>query len=249
MNVIFSATSSKGNTSVIESGDGHLIVIDAGIKYKTVDKEIGYRLHTADALLITHNHNDHTKYLKEYKYIQSIYLPYEAMEHFVYWGLIDAINSYQLSIKDKIFTDSFIISPLEMEHTNSDGTSCECFGFLILDKSTGEKMLWATDTQYIKNKFPPLDFYCIESNFFEKDNYDGELDCITKVVEQRRVQSHMSFESAVMFLKQQDLSKCKEIRLLHLSSSISEEDKKKMKTKLRSEIRSQIKGRKVKIIV
>lgn len=241
MNVIYSTTSSKGNCSVIESKDGHLLIIDAGIKYKTVDKEIGYRLHKADALLITHAHNDHTKYLKEFENIKGIYLPNECLDYFTKRNSIKPIEHLSIS------TPGFLIMPIEMYHTNNDGTECECWGFLIGDKSSKQKMIWATDTQYIGYKFHPLEFYCIEANYFEQDDYEGELDYIEKSVEQRRFQSHMSFESAVKFLKMQDLSKCKEIRLLHLSSSMDEAKRKNIKKKLRACLKNQLNGKKVDI--
>lgn len=209
MKLIFSKTGSDGNCSVIESKNGNLIIIDTGIRYKTVDKAIGYRLHEADGYLLTHNHKDHVLYEKD----------------FIKAGLENVSNF--------VSTESFILRKIEMVHTNSDGTPCECYGYLILDKSTGEKMLWATDTQYIKNEFHPLDFYCIECNYFETDEYDGELDYIEKSVEMRRARSHMSCESVCKFLEMQDLSKCKEIYLLHISGSVGEKGKLKMIDKVR----------------
>lgn len=246
MVILYSNTSSRGNCSVIESGNGHLLIIDAGIPYKKVDKEIGYKLHKADGLLITHSHKDHTSHISEfYQSNIPLYISDKTMKDMCICFLGEEIR--YLFQNKKFETNGFLFISLEMVHTNSNGFHCECYGFLILDKSTGEKMLWATDTQYIKNKFGPLEYYCLESNFFEKQDYTGELNYIEKTVEQRRVQSHMSFESVVKFLKQQDLSKCKEIRLLHLSSSLSDKDKKKMKRKLRSEIKTQISGKEVKI--
>lgn len=248
MKIIYKKTSSRGNCSVIESESGNLVVIDAGIKYKNVDKEIGYRLHKADALLITHYHKDHTHYFTEFcKSIKYTYTSEDTIKRMN----IEYKGGFLKHLKpgEKHLLNGFIFLAVEMVHTNSDRTDCECYGFLLMDKSSGEKLLWATDTQYIKNKFPPLDFYCIECNFFERENYNSEISGIEKVVEQRRVKSHMSFESCVKFLKMQDLSKCKEIHLLHISSSLSEEDKKKMKRKLRSKLRTQIFGREVKIYV
>lgn len=209
MKIIFSKTGSNGNCSVIESANGKLLVIDCGIKYKTVDKAIGYRLHEAEGYLLTHNHKDHALYEKD----------------FVKAGLENVSNFVE--------TESFILRPVEMVHTNSDGTPCKCYGYFIFDKYSGEKMLWATDSQYIKNQFPPLDFCCIECNYFETDEYDGELDYIEKSVEIRRARSHMSCESVCKFLEMQDLSKCKGIYLLHISGSVGEKGKLKMIDKVR----------------
>lgn len=248
MTILYSNTSSKGNCSVIESADGHLLIIDAGLKYRIVDKEVGYRLHKADALLITHVHDDHTHYLDDFIFNRiKVFIGHKTLSGCNIYASKDSYSFIDES--NTLETDGFKVSAFELVHTHANGTPCECYGFLILDKSTGEKMLWSTDTQFIKNKFPPLDYYCIESNYFESEDYSEDIDYIEKKVEQRRLQSHMSFESAVKFLKMQDLSKCKEIRLLHLSSSLSEEDKKKMKRKLRSELKSKINWKEVKLVV
>lgn len=250
MRLLFSETGSKGNCSVIESGDGHLLVIDAGIKYRQVDKAIGYRLHTADALLVTHAHKDHTLYLDQF--LKSNIITVIGSEtvrtlELGYWNGL--IRTFPKGIVTHHAQDNFLIKPIEMVHTNSDGTPCECFGFLIMDKSTGEKMLWSTDTQYIKNKFPALDYYCIECNYFEQNDYEGELDYIEKSVEQRRVQSHMSFESCVKFLKMQDLSKCKEIHLLHLSTKMDDKERKSVVKKMKRALKNEIEDKDIKISV
>lgn len=233
MNILFSRTSSQGNCSVIESQDGHLLVIDAGIRYRTVDKVIGYRLHT--------------KYFSEFSKSNIIScIGINTMNDMCMCPLRNEQVHY-FSNNRKIELDGFVVVSLEMIHTNSDGTPCECYGFLILDKSTGEKMLWVTDSQYIKNKFPPLDFYCIECNFFEQNDYEGELDYIEKSVEQRRVQSHMSFESCVKFLKQQNLSKCKEIHLLHLSTKMDDKERKSVVRKMKRALKTELEGRNIQI--
>lgn len=224
MKLIFSKTGSSGNVSVIESKNGNILIIDCGIKYKTVDKAIGYRLHKAEGYLLTHNHKDHSMYEKE----------------FAKAGIEN--------VSDFVETESFVIRKVEMVHSNSDGTPCECYGYLIVDKSTGEKMLWSTDTQYIKNKFSPLDFYCIECNYFETEEYDVELDYIEKSVEMRRAKSHMSCESVCKFLEIQDLSKCKEVFLLHISGSIGENGKIKMLDTVRGVLRGKKCNADVKIM-
>lgn len=246
MRISFSQTGSNGNCSVIESRYGNLLIIDAGIKYKTVDKAIGYRLHTADSLLITHAHKDHTHYLDDFIYARiKVFISHKTLSGCNIYGCKD--NYWFIDEQNKIDINGFVINSFELVHTHVNGTPCECYGFLILDKSTGEKMLWATDTQYIKNRFPPLDFYCIECNFFEQNDYEGELDYIEKSVEQRRVQSHMSFESCVKFLKQQDLSKCKEIHLLHLSTKMDDKERKSVVRKMKRALKKELEGKDVQI--
>lgn len=58
MNVLYSKTSSKGNTSVIENATGDILIIDAGIKFEKVNSDCRYMLHNAEAVLLTHAHLD-----------------------------------------------------------------------------------------------------------------------------------------------------------------------------------------------
>lgn len=225
MKILWSKTGSSGNCSVIESSSGNLLTIDAGIKYEVVNRSCEYRLHECKNVLLTHGHKDHSLYASYFcKRGMNIYAGEEASTH------IDVnVNSLKL-LKPAIQfdMDGFRAIPIEMTHSNSDGTACECFGFLIQDTCSKEKMLWVTDSQFIQYKFPPLDYYCIEGNYWEQESYLEELDAIEKNVEMRRVKSHMSIQTAVDFLKQQDLSKCKEIRFLHMSNSMTKEERDKI---------------------
>lgn len=114
---------------------------------------------------------------------------------------------------------TFIIVPFDVYHINSDGSDCPNLGFLIYSSATKEKLLWATDCSYIESRFPPLDYICIECNYVDVDDYKSELEYMNGFVEKRRVRSHLSLNRCVDFLKQQDLSRVKEIRLLHLTES------------------------------
>lgn len=114
---------------------------------------------------------------------------------------------------------TFIVKPFDVSHVNSNGTPCANLGFLIYSTVTKEKMLWITDASYIESRFPPMDYICIECNYIDVDDYSEELQYVNSFVEKRRVRSHLSLDRCVQFLKQQDLSRIKEIRLLHLTES------------------------------
>lgn len=215
MQILYCVTGSDGNCTVIESESGKLLTIDCGIQYNKVNRAIGYRLHECKELLITHAHNDHSKFRQDFtKRGMKLYAPIENASE------SEKTASYDLS--------GFRVLAFPLKHSNSDGSECPCYGFLIQDKASGEKMLWATDTQYIPYRFPALEIYALEANFWEQEDYLDELDAIEAVVEKRRVRAHMSIETAVDFLKKQDLSKCKEIRLLHMSNSVTKEEKERI---------------------
>lgn len=232
MRIIFSKTSSKGNCSVIESSDGNLLCIDAGLKYKNVNREIGYKLHKCKTLLISHAHVDHAGRIADFTKIgMELYCSKETFD-------IVQLKTHYIEIRNKEYfsVPGFKVVPFELNHTNSDGSDCHCFGFLIQDSTSKEKMLWCTDTAYIPYTFPQLDFYCIEGNFWEKDSYIDDLDEIEKSVEIRRFRSHMSVNSAADFLKKQNMSKCKEVRLLHLSNLMTDGARKRIIPYIKSEL-------------
>lgn len=217
MRIIHSNTSSNGNCSVIESESGALLTIDAGIRYDVVNRAIGYNLHLCRTLLLSHAHKDHCFFASEYR--KRGMIQYAGPE------TCKKIGGTQLPMQKAISVPGFDVISFPLVHTDSTGEPCECLGFLIRDSTSEEMLLWCTDTAYIPFRFPSLDVYALEANFWEQTDYSDILDSIEKSVEIRRNKSHMSVETMVSFLQKQDLSKCKEIRLLHLSHSMTAEEK------------------------
>lgn len=108
---------------------------------------------------------------------------------------------------------SFQIMPFAVQHDTIDPV-----GFLI--ESGGDKMLFATDTFYIRHKFPHLDIIAIECNYhlpFLDENISKGI--YPRAVRNRVRKSHMSLDTCKAFLKAQDLEQVKEIWLLHLSTA------------------------------
>lgn len=221
MQTLFSSTSSRGNCTVLKSSDGHLLTIDCGIPYETVNRSIGYQLHECKVLLCTHKHSDHVKFINDFRnrgMIACCDSETAVSSKIVgrYCGLHDRIEGWG---------NGFRWIPIALHHTNSDGSECPCFGFLIKDNASGEMLLHCTDTQYIKYRFPPINIINIECNYTEQDSYMEDLEAIERAVEMRRVRSHLSLQSCTSFLAKQDLSKCKEVRLLHISDSMTKSEK------------------------
>ncbi len=239
MEIIYTKTSSQGNCTIIKSGEGEMIAIDAGIDYKKVDKEIEYSLYNCHSLILTHRHADHCIKSKDFvRHGVSLYCPLEVVStgsvkqgyniHIVRDRQQFEVDGFKIVPFSLIHEDGFKIVPFSLIHEGGTGIPCECYGYLIQDVSTGEKMLHCTDTQCIPYSFPPMEYYNLEANYWEQDDFYDCLDVIEKSVEMRRMRSHMSVETAADFLKKQDLSKCKEIHLLHLSSSITKEKREQI---------------------
>lgn len=112
---------------------------------------------------------------------------------------------------------NFIILPFDTQHD-----AAEPLAFLIQHKITGEKLLYATDTYYIKYKFKDLNYIMIECNYIKeiaKENMRTQI--INKTRYSRLLESHMSLENLLEFLKSNDLKHVKKIILCHLSDTNS----------------------------
>ena len=126
--------------------------------------------------------------------------------------VIKALNQFSIG--------NFIILPFDTQHD-----AAEPLGFLIQYKPTGEKLIYATDTYYIKYKFNKLNYLLLECNYnkeIAKENAKNGV--INKTRYSRLLESHFSLENVIKFLKSNDLSYAKNIVLCHLSDTNSNQD-------------------------
>lgn len=94
-------------------------------------------------------------------------------------------------------------------------------GFLLEHPECG-KVLFATDTYYIKYKFQGLNNLILETNYSKEIiKQKFEQGGINSFLKDRVLRSHFSLENAIEFLNENDLSQVNTINLIHLSSSNS----------------------------
>lgn len=140
---------------------------------------------------------------------------------------LDGVSCWHVlkaGVASKVYT--FDVLPFEIQHD-----AAEPLGFLLYSRTTQEKLLYATDTYYLKNRIPDVDYLMIEANYsldiLKANVNSGEVnDALAK----RVIRSHMSIEHLLDALKAADLSKLREVYLLHLSNdnSNAEEFKRKV---------------------
>lgn len=99
-------------------------------------------------------------------------------------------------------------------------------GFLIEFIPTKERILYATDTFYLKYKFKNINYFLLECNYIseivKKNIEDGIVD---RTRYKRLLKSHMSLENCIEFLRHNVSNKTKKIVLIHLSDANSDEKK------------------------
>ena len=98
-----------------------------------------------------------------------------------------------------------------------------CFGFII-DSPAGDRLLFCTDSRHIPYRFDGLTHIAIGVNY-EESIMAGRVESgrMDAALSARVKSAHMSLDSALEFFKANDLSKLREVHLLHLSAGNSNE--------------------------
>ncbi|EID42885.1 MBL fold metallo-hydrolase [Parageobacillus thermoglucosidasius] len=207
------ATGSKGNCYYVTDGQTPLL-LEAGIPFKDIRKRLNFRTSDIQGVLITHEHQDHCKGIND--------VLKAGINVYMSAGTAGAIDIKHHRIKTveakKQFTiGSWTILPFDVQHDSS-----EPIGYLLMNQQR-EKLLFATDTYYIRYRFPGLTHIMVECNYsLAILNENIVAGRVPKVMKKRLLRSHFSLENVKEFLKANDLSKVQEIWLLHLSDNNSD---------------------------
>lgn len=209
------ASGSTGNLYKIDNGRTQ-VLIECGVAYKKIQQYLHYKIHDINGILVSHEHKDHAKAVKDLLHIgKDIYTSAGTAES------LNANNEPSLHIvesKKPFQIGSFVITPFDTQHD-----AAEPLGFIIADDK--DKLLFATDTYYLKYRFTGLTQIMIECNhsykIIDQNVSEGFLN---KVLASRLVKSHFSLENVKKWLTENDLSQVEEIWLLHLSNLNSDAD-------------------------
>lgn len=204
MRLLIAGSGSSGNTYILDSGDEYLI-LDAGISLKQTKTMINFEVSKISGVLVSHAHKDHDLHSHEY---EKMGLP-----------VIRPFDDNHKSAKLRKCS-CFTITPFPLQdregnwvHLNSDNTPCPIYGFYITHKNTGHKLVYATDCEVIKWKFPDVNTYLIEANYDVTTLDDADL-------KSRRVfGSHQSIQAACKFIAVNHSDALKNVILCHLSAT------------------------------
>ncbi|OIB04860.1 MBL fold metallo-hydrolase [Paenibacillus sp. LC231] len=206
-------SSSAGNAYYVT--DGHTpLLLECGLRFKDIQRALNYRMSDIAACLMTHHHQDHSLAARNImKFGIDLYASVGALEAA---GLIGH-RANPVKAREQFRLGTWTILPFEVEHDADDP-----LGFL-LENITGEKLLFATDTWYIRFQFSGLTHLLIECNYSEQILDQNIISGIVEVTRKKRLlKSHFSLENMKEFIRANDMSKVKEIWLIHLSDTNSD---------------------------
>ena len=152
---------------------------------------------------------DHSKSVKDFEDMGiPVCKPYEAllMNQFLANSYF-TVRTFDLTTLDGRWT-----------HTNSDGSECPCYGFLITHPEMG-RMLYVTDTNLIKWKFKGINHILLGTN------YDKDLVNVDNQSKANHVfRGHLSIETACEFVKSNNSNDLQNVIMCHLSSENADSD-------------------------
>lgn len=217
MNITVIASGSSGNAYRIDDGETSLL-LDAGIPLRLIKQALNFRVRDIAGCLITHAHGDHAKAAGD--------LAKAGVDIYTSKGTLDACRLIGHRMKavealKEINIGTFAVLPFDVQHDAPDP-----LGFLLTSRATGEKLLYFTDTYYIKYRFTGLTHIMGECNYsmdiIEQSVRNGY---IPPELVPRLIKSHMSLDHFLDLLRANDLRQVKQIYLLHLSNNNSDAER------------------------
>ena len=214
-------SSSKANCYQISDSET-TILIEAGLSLKKLLKLPDFDISKISGILISHSHTDHSEFINDFLKLGIVcYMTFETAESLnlnsPFVEIIEPKKSFKIG--------SFTIKSFETQHDCAGSV-----GFWIKSELENKRLVFATDTFYIKYKFQKINYYMIECNYdaeiLEKNIELGIIDgCRAKRVKT----SHFSLQNVIEFFNAQDLSECEKIQLLHLSKENADAENFKKK--------------------
>ena len=201
--------------------NGTKIMLECGLPFKKIQKSLGYKTSDILTCLVTHEHSDHAKAVKE--------LIKNGIDCYMTKGTAEILGVTGHRIKhfvkqDETVYKSCIIGNVLIQPFKTIHDVREPVGFYIEDIHTKESLFFATDTAYLTYKIPDVDVLMVECNYV-KSVIDSKVrdKKLNICLRNRIVKNHLSLETLLEALKVADLSKLKKIYVLHLSDGNSDE--------------------------
>ena len=202
------ASGSSGNCYTVSDGET-VVMLDCGLPFRRIERLTGFLL--PKAVFVTHEHKDHSKAAQDF--MRRGVDAYMTAGTAAALGIEAQHRLHILNPMEQVTVGRITVSAFPTQHD-----AREPCGFLLDDGD--DRVLYATDTYYIKYQFPSVTKMLIEANHSYKileENVTAHI--LNKALAERLIKSHFSIENVLAFLKANDLSKVKEIWLIHLSDS------------------------------
>ena len=209
------ASSSSGNAYLVSDGQTH-ILIECGLSHKKLQQACGFKLTSLDAVLISHEHKDHSQCVE--KILSSGIPVYLSQGTARALGLPEKLldMATEMVAGEQFTVGSMVIKPFSTFHDAQ-----EPMGFVMQSTVDWDVFAFATDTVNLPYNFPGVNILALEANF-QQDILDRS-ERMPEKTKKRVSNTHMEIDKLCECLRRMDLRACRELWLLHLSSAMSHE--------------------------
>lgn len=213
------ASSSDGNAYIVSDGVTK-ILIECGMSYKKLQVLLDHTLTSVNAVLISHEHNDHCYCVDRIlKLGIPVYLTQGTARSLIEREKLteELLDMATEMIAGEQFTvGTMVIKPFSTFHDAQ-----EPMGFVMQSQVDWDVFAFATDTVNLPYNFPGVNILALEANF-QQDILDRS-ERMPEKTKKRVSNTHMEIDKLCECLRRMDLTQCRELWLLHLSSAMSHE--------------------------
>lgn len=178
---------------------------------KDIRKCLGTNMTKIDGVFISHEHKDHSKAIHEF--LKSGIDIYTSKGTLTASGAEKSPYVHSVKSQEVINVGDITILPFKTNHD-----AAEPLGFMLRDNN--DIVMFATDTYNVEYKINGATKLMIECNHsYEIIDKKVAAGTLNKKQAERLVKSHFSLENLKNWLKLNDLTRLREIYLLHLSKT------------------------------
>lgn len=204
---------SSGNCYLLEAADG-VLMLEAGVRFNEVKKALRFKISGIVGCIVTHEHKDHSKSLKDVigcgirvlaldEVFQS-----QGIANRAFCKSIEPMHGYKVG--------GFKVFAFPVAH------DVPCVGFMIEHEEMG-KLLFVTDTMMLEYRVPSLNHIMLEANYADDIlQYNIEHGIVPFAMRDRLLHSHMELETAKGIIRANDMADVNEVILIHLSGNNSD---------------------------
>jgi len=207
------ASSSAGNCYVIH-GTGAPLMIECGVRFREIRKAMGFTVSSAVGCLVSHAHPDHSIAVKGL--LKAGIDVYASPETFAALG-VSGHRAKVICPEEAYRIGNFTVIPFATEHDKSGS-----LGFYVANGD--DRLLFVTDTAFIRPTFGNLSMVMVECNYSESVlRANVAAGRVTSAEMTRTMATHFGLMNVCEFIRANDMSKVRQIMLIHLSDRNADE--------------------------
>jgi phosphoribosyl 1,2-cyclic phosphodiesterase len=215
LNFIPLLSSSKGNVYIVSDSQTR-ILLECGVTHKKLQQMCGFHTTEFDACIISHEHKDHSTAVKQ--------IITSGVDVYMSNGTAAALELPEKLLDlahEMVAGEQFTVGTIDVLPFPTLHDAKEPLGFVMQSRLDGDILAYAIDTVNLPYNFPGVNLLAVEANFEQATLERCER--MPEKVRHRIANTHMEIDVLCRCLQRMDLSRCRELYLLHLSDATSHE--------------------------